>query len=144
MYSNAINAATADTAFPSSSSSPIPVLTSTAAAAAAAYASVFQSHSSDAVPVVAASVTHISTKRTLSAQVRMKGSEPVSKLRYEDFGILGSNGISAGGFLVSPFAFNQSIADIQLIVYPSVSLTFQIHLIPYSCVLVLLFRALIN
>lgn len=41
--------------------------------------------------------------------------------QQEEFGILGTNGISAGGFLVSPYAVNQSIADIQITLYPAVS-----------------------
>lgn len=43
------------------------------------------------------------------------------KPNFEDFGILGRNGISAGAFLVSPYAVNESGADIQLTLYPSVS-----------------------
>jgi hypothetical protein len=38
-----------------------------------------------------------------------------------DYGVLGTNGISAGGFLVSPFADSPASADLQVIVYASVS-----------------------
>jgi hypothetical protein len=43
------------------------------------------------------------------------------KPAFEDFGMLGRNGISAGAFLASPYAVNSSVPDIQLTLYPTVS-----------------------
>jgi hypothetical protein len=42
------------------------------------------------------------------------------KPAFEDFGMLGRNGISAGAFLASPYAVNASVPDIQLTLYPTV------------------------
>ena len=55
----------------------------------------------------------------IDAVTRAKNGEIVSK---KDFGILASVGLSAGGFLVSPFA-TDGVADIQLTVFPVVNIT---------------------
>jgi hypothetical protein len=71
-----------------------------------------------------------SGKRTTSARgissLQGSGDTVVAEaaVSAKDFGILGRNGISAGAFLVSPFARNRSVADIQLTLFPSVSSRF--------------------
>lgn len=50
------------------------------------------------------------------------GDSSTGSAHQEDFGLLGRNGISAGAFLVSPYADDPEVADIQMSVFPSVRL----------------------
>lgn len=65
----------------------------------------------------------------VSAVEKYRAEIPVDP---SEFGVLGSVGLSAGAFLVSPHAKNKSVPDVQLTVFPSVSFH---YLFPYVYVL---------
>jgi hypothetical protein len=53
-------------------------------------------------------------------------SEPLpSSIPNQKYGLFGTNGISAGGYLSSPFAQLNNSADIQIVVYPTVRAVLQ-------------------
>jgi hypothetical protein len=53
-------------------------------------------------------------------------SEPLpSSIPNQKYGLFGTNGISAGGYLSSPFAPHNNSADIQIVVYPTVRAVLQ-------------------
>jgi hypothetical protein len=49
------------------------------------------------------------------------GSEKIPSVPPAAFGVLGSAGFAAGGFLVSPYCDDPTTPDIQLTVFPMVS-----------------------
>jgi choline dehydrogenase-like flavoprotein len=50
-----------------------------------------------------------------------KDNDNNNKKKKTSFGILGSAGLSVGGFLVSPYCGLDDVADLQLTVFPSVT-----------------------
>ena len=105
----------------------------TATVAAAASATIGQEGSQEEA--------RLSGKRhTAKKTVFRVGDSSTGSAHQEDFGLLGRNGISAGAFLVSPYADNPEVADIQLSVFPSVrllSVHFNMISIPLSFLLLI-------
>jgi hypothetical protein len=70
---------------------------------------------------------------SVSLRTKWRAAVEAKKPAFEDFGMLGRNGISAGTFLASPYAVNSSVPDIQLTLYPTVRTAWQ--MVACNCLL---------
>ncbi len=69
---------------------------------------------------------HSKTSQPPSSSSSSPQSEPLpSSIPNQKYGLFGTNGISAGGYLSSPFAQLNNSADIQIVVYPTVRAVLQ-------------------